>query len=366
MASGFLSRIGHFLRVRIGWHRIGIVLSILIIGLAFYVLWKMLHGIDLARVGEAFTEKSIPALLLAGLFVTLGYFTLTFYDWFALRTIGKGHVPYRIAALAGFTSYSIGHNVGATVFTGGTVRYRIYSGWGLTVLDVARLAFVAGLTFWLGNFAVLGLGIAIHPEAASAVDQLPPLANRIIAITALCMLVGYVFWIGHKPRVYGRGNWYVTLPSRAPTLLQIVIGVVDLTCCALAIYVLMPATPDAGFITIAVVFVAATLLGFASHAPGGIGVFDAAMLVALTSGNWGVPVFDKEELLATLLLYRVFYYVVPFALSVTLLAGREFWLGGFDGLRDALRFRAPAAPAEPAPPPARQAQSRPDNLPPAA
>jgi uncharacterized membrane protein YbhN (UPF0104 family) len=368
MASGFLSQLGHFFRVRIGWHRIGIALSIVIIGVAFYVLWKMLHGIDLARVGEAFTNKSVPALLLAGLFVTLGYFTLTFYDWFALRTIGKGHVPYRTAALAGFTSYSIGHNVGATVFTGGTIRYRIYSGWGLTVLDVARLAFVAGLTFWLGNIAVLGLGIAIHPEAASAVDQLPPAVNRIIAFTALGVLVAYVIWIGHKPRVYGRGDWYVTLPSRAPTLLQIVIGVVDLTCCALAMYVLTPATPDAGFITIAVVFVAATLLGFASHAPGGIGVFDAAMLVALTSGDWGVPVFDREELLATLLLFRVFYYLMPFTVSVVLLAARELWLGGFAGLREAMRFRAPQpapAPAE-LPPAALKPEPRPDNLPPAA
>ncbi|ALK10979.1 lysylphosphatidylglycerol synthase domain-containing protein [Blastochloris viridis] len=367
MARGFLSRVGHFLRVRIGWHRIGIVLSILIIGIAFYVLWKMLHGIDLSRVGAAFTEKSVSSLLLAGLFVALGYFTLTFYDWFALRTIGKGHVPYSTAALAGFTSYSIGHNVGATVFTGGTIRYRIYSAWGLTVLDVARLAFVAGLTFWLGNITVLGIGIAIHPEAASAVDQLPPAANRIIAITALCALVTYVIWIGRKPRVYGRGDWYVTLPSRGPTLLQIVIGVVDLSCCALAMYVLTPATPDAGFITIAVVFVAATLLGFASHAPGGIGVFDAAILVALTSGNWGVPVFDREEMLATLLLFRVFYYLIPFTLSVLLLAGRELWLGGFAGLRDAVRFRPAAPAAKPAAPPlACKAEPRPDHLPPAA
>ncbi|NJL08349.1 MAG: UPF0104 family protein [Methylacidiphilales bacterium] len=334
------------LRIRVGWHRLGLALSVLILAAAFYVLWKMLHGINLAEVGHAFTDKPVHVLLLAGLFVVLGYFTLTFYDWFALHTIGKGHIPYRVAALAGFSSYSIGHNVGATVFTGGTVRYRIYSGWGLNLLDVARLAFVAGLTFWLGNITVLGIGIAIHPEAASAVDQLPPLVNRIIAIGALCALVGYVIWIGRQPRVYGRGDWYVTLPTRGPTLLQIVIGVVDLTCCALAMYVLMPTAPEIDFITLAVVFVTATLLGFASHTPGGIGVFDAAMLVALTSGNWGVPVFDKEQLLASLLLFRVFYYLMPFAAALVLLAAREVWLGGLAGLRNALLFKATAAPSE--------------------
>ena len=75
-------------------------------------------------------------------------------------------MPYRIAALAGFTSYSVGHNVGASVFTGGAVRYRIYSAWGLDAIEVAKLCFIAGLTFWLGNVTVLGLGFAYHPQAA--------------------------------------------------------------------------------------------------------------------------------------------------------------------------------------------------------
>ena len=90
-----------------------------------------------------------------------------------VRTIGRLDVPYRVAALAGFTSYSVGHNIGASVFTGGAVRYRIYSAWGLTAVEVAKICFVAGLTFWLGKAAVLGLGIAAVPQAASAIDQLP-------------------------------------------------------------------------------------------------------------------------------------------------------------------------------------------------
>jgi hypothetical protein len=69
----------------------------------------------------------------------------------------------------------------------------------------------------------------------------------------------------------------------------------------------------------AVVFVSATLLGFASHAPGGLGVFDAAMLVAL----WQ---FDKESVLAGLLLFRLLYYIIPFALALTILGSREIWL----------------------------------------
>ena len=305
---------------KIGWNRIGLALSLVIIGTALFVLYRMLRGIDGAQVVVALKATDRSDVISAALFVAAGYFTLTFYDLFALRTIGANHIPYRIAALAGFTSYSVGHNVGATVFTGGAVRYRVYSAWGLTAFDVAKICFIAGLTFWLGNATVLGLGIAYEPEAASAIDQLPPWFNRIIAIAALCILAGYVAWVWAKPRVIGRAGWSVTLPGGPFTLLQVVIGIIDLACCALAMYVLLPDAPPIDFVRLAVVFVSATLLGFASHSPGGLGVFDAAMLVALIE-------YDKEQLVAGLLLFRLLYYIVPFALSLLILGARELWLG---------------------------------------
>ena len=249
-----------------------------------------------------------------------GYLTLTFYDLFALRTIGWAKIPYRVAMLASFTSYAIGHNVGASVLTGGAVRYRIYSAWGLDALAVTKLCFVAGLTFWLGNATVLGLGIVYAPDAASAIDQLPAWLNRALALAILLVLASYIAWVWRRPRVIGRRGWQVTLPGGPLTLLQIGIGIVDLACCALAMFMLLPVEPNIGFVTLAVIFVAATLLGFASHAPGGIGVFDATMLVAL----WQ---FDKPELLAGLLLFRLLYYVAPFVLSLLILGGRELLLG---------------------------------------
>jgi uncharacterized membrane protein YbhN (UPF0104 family) len=233
-----------------------------------------------------------------------------------VRTIGRSDVSYPTAALAGFTSYSVGHNVGASAFTGGAVRYRIYSAHGVSAIEVAKICFIAGLTFWLGNATVLGLGIFYAPEAASAIDQLPPWFNRILGAIVILVLVCYVAWVWIKPRVIGRNNWQVTLPGGPLTLLQIAIGIVDLACCAAAMYLLLPDEPHVGFITLSVIFVSATLLGFASHSPGGLGVFDAAMLVAL----WQ---FDREELLAGLLLFRLLYYIIPFAIALAILGVRE-------------------------------------------
>src|SRR5579871_94145 len=305
-----------FLRHRQILHKLGVAISVTVIGIACYVLYHMLRDIDTFEVLEAIKSTEPRSIALAAVFVASGYFTLTFYDLFAMRAIGRNDIPYRINALAAFTSYAIGHNVGASVFTGGAVRYRIYSAWGLNAIDVAKICFIAGLTFWLGNAAVLGLGIAYHPEAASSVDQLPSWLNRLIAIALIVCLVSYVIWVWIRPRNVGRGPWTVVLPGGPLTLLQIGIGIVDLGFCALAMYELVPDEPNLGFVVVAVIFVSATLLGFASHSPGGLGVFDAAMLVGL----WQM---DKEDLLAGMLLFRLLYYIAPFVISVILLTFRE-------------------------------------------
>ena len=276
-----LHRAALFLDQRIGFNRIGFALSATLIAIAAWVLYRILRTIDVQELLDALRWTDWRDFWMAALFVAAGYLTLTFYDLFALRTIGRKDVPYWAAALAAFTSYSVGHNVGASVFTGGAVRYRIYSGWGLNAIEVAKLCFVAGLTFWLGNAAVLGLGILYAPLAASAIDQLPAWLNRTAAVVDLMLLSFYVWWVWQRPRVVGRSGWSVTLPGGPLTLLQIGIGIIDLSFCALAMYMLMPEEPNISFVALAVIFVAATLLGFASHAPGGIGVFDAAMLVGL-------------------------------------------------------------------------------------
>jgi len=304
---------------RIRWRSIGVALSGLIIAASLAILWRRLHHLDIHRVGAALAAKPLHKVIAAAGAIAASYATLTFYDWFALRTIGARHVPYRIAALASFTSYSIGHNIGATVFTGGAVRYRIYSAFGLTLIDIAKLCFVTGLTFWLGNITVLGLGMVYVPAAAGAVDHLPDWINRAIGLAGLVLLLGYLAYVARKPRSFGADRWQVTLPNGRLTLVQILIGITDLSLCAFAMSMLIPSEPAIDFVALSVIFVFATLFGFASHAPGSLGVFDAAMLV-------GLGQFNREDLVAGLLLFRLLYFVLPFGLALTTLGLRELWL----------------------------------------
>jgi len=358
---GLLSALGRGFKKWIGWKRLGIAASLLIIAFAVTTLVRTLKGVDTGVILTALTEIRPGHIALAALCVIGAFCTLTFYDFFALRTIGKKHVPYRIAALSSFTSYTIGHNIGATVFTGGAIRFRIYSDYGLSAIDVAKICFLSGLTFWLGNTFVLGIGMAWHPWAASAMDQLPAAINRLIAFGGIAAIIAYLVWLtlDDNRRELGQNGWKVVLPSARLTLVQILIGVVDLGFCAMAMYLLMPAQPGIDFISLAVVFILATLLGFASHAPGSIGVFDAAMLVAL-------PEFGREQLLATLVVFRILYFVIPFATAISVMGARELWLNVVVPWQERRRlnetFPAPAAVPQPLKdrqaPPAKRRQSQ--------
>lgn len=312
-------RLAHFVRRKIGWNAIGFAASAVVLCFAGFMLFRMLRGIEPERVLAAIAATPASHIVLAALLVACAYVTLTFYDFFSLRTIGVRHVPYRIAAMAAFTSYSIGHNLGATVFTAGAIRFRIYSAYGLTIVDVAKIAFVTGLTFWLGNAFVLGLGMTISPEAATALDRLPPIVNQVLGLTVLIGIALYLLWLLAAPRTAGIKGIRVTLPNAPLTLVQILIGMLDLGLSALAMFMLLPAQPPADLLPFVVVFVLATLLGFISHTPGALGVFDAAILIALSQ-------YAREELLATLLIFRVIYYVVPFTLALAVMASRELWL----------------------------------------
>ena len=313
---------------KVGWNRIAFATSLLIIAAAAVTLFRLSRDIEPDKVVGALEGTTPRTLLVAGALVAAGYIATTFYDFFALRTIGCRQVPYRIAALAGFTSYSIGHNLGATVLTGGMVRLRIYSPWGLGVVEVAKVAFVTGLTFWLGNAFILSLSVAYAPDAAVAISQLPPWLNRAIALAAMAMIVAYVVWLMPAPRVVGAGDWRITLPNARLTFVQIGIGILDLTIGALAMYVLLPRSPPIDFLVLLVTFVLATLLGFVSHAPGSLGVFDAALLVGLAQ-------FDRSELVASLLVFRIFYFVLPFLAALCMLGARELHLSltGAQGVR---------------------------------
>ena len=316
---GVTTVVAQMIRSRVPWRWVSLAIGILIIIVASLTLYRLLRHVEFDKVVAALKAKHLPQVALAATLVAASYATMTLYEFFALRTIGRSNVPYRVAAFANFTSYTIGHGLGIVLVAAAAIRLRIYAAWGIGVADIAKIAFITGLTFWLGNTFVLGAGLISDPEAARAINELPTWINRSIGIAALVVIAAYLVWLSQRPRAFGRGRWRIVLPSSPLTLLQIAIGVADLCFATLAMQMLLPTQPVIGFTTLLVIFVAAVLLGFLSHAPGSLGVIEATMLV-------GLQQFPKEELLASLLVFRILYFVLPLCLAAIFLGAREAWI----------------------------------------
>ncbi|MGO4573243.1 lysylphosphatidylglycerol synthase domain-containing protein [Microvirga sp. 2TAF3] len=289
--------------------------SLLLFGASLVVLWHIVSGIDVNELKSAFTAASLRQIGLAILFTIVSYSLLTCYDAIALRQL-KLHIPYRTTALASFTSYAVSFTLGFPLLTAGTVRYWIYSSRGISAGRVASLTVIAGVTFWLGMALVLAWSMIYQAEEVSGLIYTNVWINRFVGLMAAVLVAAYLVWVSIKRRAVKIQGWRLDLPGFRLTVAQMLIGAVDVCAGAAVLFVLLPGGHNISFETFVAIYIFAVMLGVASHAPGGLGVFEATILLALSN-------YPREPVLGALLLYRLCYYLVPFVFALALLGAYE-------------------------------------------
>lgn len=288
---------------------------IVLFAIAGRAIHRFLEDVTLADVSKALSDTSGWALLAALVLTAISYLLLTLYDVLGLRYLGR-ELPYRVAAFASFVSYAFSHNIGVAVLTGGAIRYRVYSALGLSAAEVATLTAFCGMTFGLGVGLVLSFSLILEPDLLKIGAAGPPALYRVLGWGIAAALILYLLWSGKRATPITLGHWRLRLPTPTQSLAQSLLGLTDITVAAAVLYVLLPASAAPAPGTFVGLFVAAMFLGLVSHTPGGIGVFEAVML-ALLPGN------DQAGVLASLLLFRIIYYLLPFLLAASLLLARE-------------------------------------------
>lgn len=297
------------------WNYVVVLTGILVFSFALFALHHILHEVRLQDILVEFRSVSPTSILLCIFLVICDYVVLTGYDALALHYLGQS-VSYPRTALASFASYSVSHNIGLSFLTGGSVRYRIYSISGLSSVEIASLIFFCGFTFWLAVTMLMGIALVSEPGFFSVADKLSELTNQIIGSILIIFIIIYISsgLLYKKPLQFH--HWSVRIPHLKIKLMQLLLGVIDITLAAGALYVLFPAEADVGYLTLVGVYIAAISLGFLSNAPGGLGVFEAIMLL-------GLPQIDKEVLLGVLLMFRCLYYFLPLSIGILLLGIHE-------------------------------------------
>lgn len=307
---------------------VAIGISLALASFSIFILIRAFSAVSPSALRQAIAATSAEQILAAALYTAVSFLALTGYDGLALRQL-KVRVPYKTTSLASFTSYAISFTLGFPLITAGTVRYWIYSQKGLTASKVASLTVIAGVTYWFGSIFVLGAGLTFHASAISALNRFYPFLNMLLGTLILGGVIAYLVWVTARRRQVSLAGFHLELPGLGLSLGQIALGIIDQCAAAGALYVLLPSHELLDYFAFAAAYVFGCILGVASNAPGGIGVFEAAMLKA-------VPVASGEALLASLVLFRVIYYLVPFLFALAFLGAHE----GFHrwtSLREAMR-----------------------------
>ena len=284
-----------------------------------------------------YLESLPPEQVLLSILLTLaGYFLMTGYDTLAFRYIHHP-LPYRKIALASFIGYAFNNNVGLSGLVGGSLRVRLYSAWRLTAVEIARVIAFYTITFWLGFVLLGGTLFIVEPPPMPHTVHLPFNSIRVLGFVLLIPAIAYIAFLVIRNKPVRIRQWEFELPQPRLIAAQILISSADWMLAAAVLYILLPDALPIGFMPFLSAFLLAQIAGVASNVPGGLGVFEAIILLFLA------PYYPASAILGALVAFRGIYYLLPLILATLLLAVHEI-LEKREGVARAARFFGRWAP----------------------
>ncbi|WP_062114119.1 lysylphosphatidylglycerol synthase transmembrane domain-containing protein [Aureimonas sp. AU40] len=275
-----------------------------------WLLFREVRTISLDQIWASFT--AITGWQWTGSLASaaLAYVMLAYYDRLALRHIGRS-VPFPFIAATSFATYALSHNIGASVFSGAVVRYRAYRSRGLSGSEIALLIAFCSFTFGVGVLLVSAVSLLIQPDIIQRYFDIHSSVPLFIAGAIVVAIAFYVFgsFKGFQPLTIGK--FHLHYPRRDVVIRQLIAAPLEIVAAASIIYFALPPEHNPGFVVVLAIFVVSFSLALVSHAPGGLGVLEVTFLAGLSD----VP---ETNVLAALLVFRILYLLIPFAIAIVL------------------------------------------------
>jgi len=296
--------------------KISYLLPIAIFALALWVLDRELQPLQLDQIPASFTDIGSLSVVLASMFTFLSYIALISYDFLAMRYIGQS-ISFKEILRSSFTSTSISYSIGFNPLTGGSLRYRSYSAYGLTLLQIGKVITFCSITFWLGICFVGGSLLTFYPIELPASLSFYEIFFKVLGACLLLFLIVYLL-LCVQHRAFIIKSYEVRFPYLRTALLQILISSIDSVFAGSALYFLLSHSGEISFPYFMAMFLVAQTLAYITTISGGLGVFEAIMLLALA------PHLALEEVIVALVMFRIVYYFTPFLVGLIVLSYSEF------------------------------------------
>jgi uncharacterized membrane protein YbhN (UPF0104 family) len=256
--------------------------------------------------------RTIPPrnIILALLVTILNFVVLTGYDLLAVRYLRK-QLPVRKVMMGAVIGYALS-NIFGWLIGGTALRYRLYSRWGFSLIDVVAFISFLSVTFWSGMFLLAGVAFVMLPvelpQQYAEAFYFPPkfFGWFFLSGVALYLTLTAVY---RKPIKLG-GNLY-QLPPLGLSCLQLTISALDFALASYVLYLLLPAEV-ASYPNVLVAYMAGMVVTVTLHVPGGAGVLDAILLHLLdSSGDETADPSVKVAVVCAIVMFRVIYYLLP-------------------------------------------------------
>lgn len=306
------------------------VVGLIAVVFSLWLLYREVRGISLGDVYEGLAAIPAHRYLLSGISAVVAYAAIAGYDHIALVHLGR-RVSLLFVSLCSFTTYALSHNIGGSVLSGAVIRYRAYGTKGLSGPEVGILVAVCWFTFVLAMIFLGSLLLVFEPDLANRfVGVLPVSVSAGMGAVGLLFVALYVVGSAMKLRPLKIGRVQLHYPRLGIVIAQLTVGPAEILAAAAILYFALPEANNPGYFVVLGIFVVAFSVASASHAPGGIGVFEFVALAGLSD-------MDKVGVLAALVVFRLAYLIIPLAIALAVVIGFE---------RSQLAKSAPAPGAE--------------------
>jgi len=294
----------------------GVLASVAIAGLAFYVLYRTFQRISVADVVRHMREMPVHVLLTAAMCAAGSFLVLALYEIAVVRYVKRPLGRFKPMATA-LIAFPLGHAIGQAMLSGGALRYRMYTPAGFSAMEVGATVLLCNLPYALAFGLLLDLSLVFGAERLAPVFRVGAPLLLMLGCLGLAKDVGYLLLVKLRKAPVKLGGWAVNLPTPAMTALQYIVGLADLTLVSSIMYMLLPQSANIGYLPFLAVYLASVLAGVLSHVPAGLGVLESMLLLLL-------PDVPPDELLAAVVMYRVIYEILPLLGALAMWGVYEF------------------------------------------
>lgn len=284
--------------------------------LAIWLLYHKLKAYSIAEIRQSIQQISWFRLFFSFFLMIINYIILVGYDWLALKAIHKT-LPLPKVGLVSFIGQAVSYNFGA-LLGGTTVRYRFYTAWGFSLVEILRLVLMLAVTFWVGALGLSGIVFIIAPPHIpdAILANMPIKDIRLLGIILTSIALSYLMLCIsiRKPITVFKKEF--VFPSPHIAFAQCIVAGIDLIAAAACMYVLLPSSANIHFIDFLPGYLLAQVAVVLTHIPGGVGIFELVILELTHTPQ-------EQAVFAAVLMFRLIYYIIPLLGAAVLLAFYE-------------------------------------------